>query len=135
MSDAQPAPPRESPLPALDLSRHHTSPVDFDVNRGARIVSRQVTWNPPSPEQLRAWNNADDATRDGAYSVCLAAVEVETGFVAVARAETRTGRLLFGTVFQRLRRVSQAGSVGRGPWRCLHGGKALAAESSSNKAG
>ncbi|MYD00209.1 MAG: hypothetical protein F4X13_13180 [Gammaproteobacteria bacterium] len=40
---------------------------------------------------LRAWNNADDATRDGAYILVVAAVEAELGMVALRRAETRTG--------------------------------------------
>lgn len=39
----------------------------------------------------RAWNNADDATRDGAYSLSIAAIEIELGLLAVERAETRTG--------------------------------------------
>lgn len=38
-----------------------------------------------------AHNNADDATRDGAYSISLAVTEVELGLVAIGRAETRTG--------------------------------------------
>jgi hypothetical protein len=38
-----------------------------------------------------AWANNDDTTRDGAYGLALAAVEITRGLVAVSRAETRTG--------------------------------------------
>jgi hypothetical protein len=61
--------------------------IDSDNGQGLR----QVEWVPPSPRQRGAWNNRDDATRDGAYCVCAAAVEAESGWVTVDRAETRTG--------------------------------------------
>ena len=35
--------------------------------------------------------NADDATRDGAYSLSLAAIESTLNLVAISRAETRSG--------------------------------------------
>lgn len=38
-----------------------------------------------------AWANESDATRDGAYAVSLAAVEVREDLVAMRRAETLTG--------------------------------------------
>jgi hypothetical protein len=50
-----------------------------------------VAWRRPSLAAQRAFNNHDDATRDAAYILALAAVEAELGLVAVARAETRTG--------------------------------------------
>ena len=40
---------------------------------------------------LKAWNNVDDATRDGAYIIAIAVIEAELGMVALSRAETRTG--------------------------------------------
>lgn len=43
----------------------------------------------PTAERSRL--DRDDATRDGAYSLALAAVEAEAGWVALGRAETRTG--------------------------------------------
>ncbi|PYV67336.1 MAG: hypothetical protein DMG96_39645 [Acidobacteria bacterium] len=53
--------------------------------------SRQLSWLRPTPEVAASWNNSDDAVRDGAYSVALAAVEVELGFVSLLRAEKKTG--------------------------------------------
>lgn len=73
------------------LSRHHISPVNFDIFHSALQITREVGWNKPSPRAKLAWNNADDATRDGAYAMCLAAVETALGLVALYRAETRTG--------------------------------------------
>ena len=73
------------------LSRHHAPPADFQVKSEESNSTRQLDWESPNDATVRAWNNADDATRDGAYSVCLASLEVELGLVAVARAETRTG--------------------------------------------
>ena len=73
------------------LSRHHASPVEFDVVKQGIATSRQVAWVTPDDRVKRAWNNNDDATRDGAYSLSIAAVEVELGLLAVQRAETRTG--------------------------------------------
>lgn len=54
-------------------------------------MSRSLTWREPEPAAEQAWNNRDDAVRDGAYLVALAAVESELGHVALSRAETRTG--------------------------------------------
>ncbi len=52
---------------------------------------RSLHWSQPDQRTLSAWANGDDATRDGAYAVSLAAVEADLGWVAVARAETLTG--------------------------------------------
>lgn len=73
------------------LSRHHVPPADFQVKAGESQSLRQLNWAPPDERATRAWNNSDDATRDGAYSVCIASVEVELGLFALSRAETRTG--------------------------------------------
>jgi hypothetical protein len=48
-------------------------------------------WTKPDTRTQKAWANGDDATRDGAYGLALAAVEITRGLVAVSRAETRTG--------------------------------------------
>ena len=50
-----------------------------------------MNWVTPDDRVRRAWNNADDATRDGAYALSIAAIEVELGLLAVERADTRTG--------------------------------------------
>lgn len=73
------------------FSRHHQPPATLQVHNGAARTPRQVHWQSPDERASRAWANRDDATRDGAYSVSLAAIEVEQGLVAVGRAETRTG--------------------------------------------
>ena len=73
------------------LSRHHVPPTEFEVYRNKSSTVREVNWTQPDSRTKYAWNNADDATRDGAYAMCLAAVEIELGLVALYRAETRIG--------------------------------------------
>jgi hypothetical protein len=73
------------------LDRHHDSPAEFVLGDNGRVESASAEW-PPADERLKnAWANKDDATRDGAYCLSLAAVEALRGLVAVRRAETRTG--------------------------------------------
>jgi hypothetical protein len=57
------------------------------------LISEEVLvyWRRPGQQIRDAHNNADDATRDGAYSVSLASVEEMQGLFAIKRAETRTG--------------------------------------------
>jgi hypothetical protein len=79
------------------LSRHHqskmgyTSKVEFSLKDNGRIEAAIAEWNKPDIGLEKAWANADDATRDAAYALALAAVEITRGLVAVSRAETRTG--------------------------------------------
>src|SRR5437588_8023307 len=75
---------------SICLSRHHQPPVEFEVAQrpNGPAALRGVTWLPPGARELAAWANADDATRDGAYAVALAALEAELGLLAVSRAET-----------------------------------------------
>lgn len=74
------------------LGRHHEpSETPFSIECCGRRSGRSLTWRRPSEVAVAAWRNRDDATRDGAYIVCLAAVERELGLVALSRAETRTG--------------------------------------------
>jgi hypothetical protein len=73
------------------LARHHEPPTDLEVESPEGTCSRALEWTPPDQRTARAYANSDDATRDGAYSVSLAAVEAELGFVTHARCETRTG--------------------------------------------
>jgi hypothetical protein len=77
---------------AVCFDRHHNSPVDALVTADAthdRVYS--VSWPKPSTRQGAAWANRDDATRDGAYCVVLAAADQHLDLVAVARAATKTG--------------------------------------------
>lgn len=52
---------------------------------------RSLTWVPPTEVVHASYANRDDATRDGAYAVSLAAIESETGLLACSRADIRTG--------------------------------------------
>jgi len=47
--------------------------------------------NHPSVIALNTYAVSIDATEDGAYGVCLAAIEAEENLIAVRRAETLTG--------------------------------------------
>lgn len=73
------------------LSRHHDSPVEFEISRNGGASARLVEFQKPNARVLNAWANDIDTTEHGAYCVCLAAVEVEERLVAVRRADTLTG--------------------------------------------
>lgn len=72
------------------LSRHHSSPVDFEVSNPVE-VTHDLAFSTPDIRTVKAWSNDIDTTESGAYGVCLAAVEAVEQLVAVARAETHTG--------------------------------------------
>lgn len=72
------------------LSRHHISPRDLRLASPKQTL-RELIWTKPNKRTCDAWGNTDDATRDGAYSVALAAVEAELGWLALSRADVRTG--------------------------------------------
>lgn len=74
------------------FARHHTPPETLlSITCCGSSTSATLQWTAPTEEAQRAWNNKDDATRDGAYVISLAAIESELGLVALSRAETRTG--------------------------------------------
>jgi len=74
------------------MFRHHQPPsTSFAIECCGSSSRRALLWQQPSETVEKAWNNTDDATRDGAYIISLAAVENELGLVALSRAETRTG--------------------------------------------
>jgi hypothetical protein len=73
------------------LDRHHTSPTEFSLRDNRRDDHASVEWILADERTRNAWANRDDATRDGAYGLSLAAIEAMRGLVAVRRAETRTG--------------------------------------------
>jgi len=76
---------------AVCLSRHHSTPIQFTLTSPVLEVEIEVSWPAPDQAMRDAHNNADDATRDGAYAVSLAATEEWYGLRALKRAETRTG--------------------------------------------
>jgi len=73
------------------LSRHGTPPCLVEIRVLGDAKERPLTWRVPDDRAQRAWANRDDTTRDGAYSISLAAVETELGLLAVSRAEVKTG--------------------------------------------
>ena len=73
------------------LDRHHRPPADFQVNKGNSSTAALVQWAITDERTRRAWANEIDATESGAYACALAAVELVDDFVAVHRAETKTG--------------------------------------------
>ncbi len=77
---------------AVCFSRHHRPAIDVEVSRpdGAPVV-RSLNWVLPNEVVRATWGNRDDTTRDAAYAISLAAVEIEAGLVARSRADIRTG--------------------------------------------
>jgi hypothetical protein len=73
------------------LARHHTPPCQLAVLDGSDEHQLNAEWKNPTQAVKNAWANKDDATRDGAYALALASLEVTRGLVALSRAETRTG--------------------------------------------
>ncbi|AFY50733.1 hypothetical protein Nos7524_5008 [Nostoc sp. PCC 7524] len=73
------------------LDRHHISPKEFTLENDKVESIAKVDWDITDNRIRGAWANIDDATRDGAYAVAIAATELSRGLFAVRRAETRTG--------------------------------------------
>jgi len=73
------------------LSRHHHSPVKIGISQGTTQSVYALDFPTPNARTLSAYANVNDATENGAYGICLAAVEVEESLFAIRRAETLTG--------------------------------------------
>lgn len=73
------------------LSRRHKPPVSLTVFSVEAETQHSANWKLPDERVLNAWANETDATRDGAYAVSFAVLEVSARLVAVRRAETLTG--------------------------------------------
>ena len=77
---------------AVCLSKHHIAPVPVRVSAEQRADAEYLaTWPAVTLDQIGAMDNDDDATRDGAYAVVLAAAEAHLGLVAIRRAKQKTG--------------------------------------------
>lgn len=76
---------------ALCFGDTQKPPIDLAIHYGRSTCLREVSWREPTGEARASWANPDDATRDGAYCVSLATVEVELGYVGLERADRRTG--------------------------------------------
>lgn len=75
---------------AVCLSRHFAPPQTLAVQSGSYghpEALRQVDWKPASAREKLAWQNQDDATRDGAYAIALAVVESELELFVYSRAK------------------------------------------------
>lgn len=73
------------------LARHLASPANFMIERDAAQTQADVDWLPVSPSLKAAYANTIDTTEVGAYGMCLAAIELYAGLVAIQRAETLSG--------------------------------------------
>jgi hypothetical protein len=73
------------------LDRHHTSPTSFNLSNDNQTTETQLNWRSTDDRDRNAWANLEDATRDGAYALALAAIEHLRGFVAIRRAQSRPG--------------------------------------------
>ena len=73
------------------LARHHTPPTVFLIDLSGKATESSLPWEVPDDRTMGAWANQTDATRDGAYAISLAAVEVREQLVAIRRAETLSG--------------------------------------------
>jgi hypothetical protein len=76
---------------AICLQRHHAPPIVVTVVDADRSSDYVSVWNVPTGRQRAAWENQDDATRDGAYGMVIAASEAHFGYFVVGRARTGTG--------------------------------------------
>jgi hypothetical protein len=73
------------------LDRHHEPPRNLQIEMGSITSECSLSWEVTTQDVKLAWGNDDDATRDGAYIVALAALEHAEGLVAVHRAQSRSG--------------------------------------------
>ena len=75
----------------VSLDRNHIPPQVFTLDNDKTESQVCIEWDITDERTKGAWANKDDATRDGAYACALAATELTKSYVAVRRAETRTG--------------------------------------------
>lgn len=78
---------------SVSLARHHKGTNCLvDISRGDKVrTRRKLNWRPPSARAKASLANPDDATRDGAYAIAAATVEVELGLFVISRMDVRTG--------------------------------------------
>lgn len=77
---------------AVCLGRHHQPPSVASVTGHDDTDGRYlVSWTSPSAREQAAFANRDDATRDGAYCLALAALHAHHNMPAISRTATGTG--------------------------------------------
>ncbi len=89
------------------LGEFGTSPAAFEASDDrAPYASILISWSEATARDRAAWANTDDATRDAAYGVAIAYVQLQYNLVAVSRSDRMTGcdywfapprRAVFGT--------------------------------------
>lgn len=72
------------------LDAHHTAPTEFQIESRGEAQPVDLGWTPSDNLLKRSYLNEEDAKRDGAYAIALAAVEQLENMVGVARCETKT---------------------------------------------
>ncbi len=75
----------------VSLDKHHISPKEFTLENDKAESVAKVEWDSADNRVKATWANTDDATRDGAYALALAATELLRGMFAIQRAERLTG--------------------------------------------
>ena len=73
------------------LARSGRPPSVFTISDEAGVEDRVLRWRQPTARQMAAHANTRDATEEGAYIVCLSAVEARFGLVAYSRADEPSG--------------------------------------------
>ncbi|MHB8891189.1 MAG: hypothetical protein ACYC65_04010 [Candidatus Limnocylindrales bacterium] len=76
---------------AVCLHRHHTSPKPVVVSLDTTSDSYEAEWSGPTAAEIRGLANKDEATRDAAYCIALAAAHAHLQRVALRRSEGLTG--------------------------------------------
>jgi hypothetical protein len=77
---------------AVCLDRYNASPAVCPVRRDGEAPARyDLRWDTPTEVEKRSCANDEDAARDGAYGMALAAAEVHLEMVGYGRTKTKTG--------------------------------------------
>src|SRR4051812_15551575 len=77
---------------AVCLSRHHVPPAAVQISvDGVDTDLHRVNWLVPDTRIRAAWANDEDATRDGAYGMVLAAADTHLGLVTLGRTPVGSG--------------------------------------------
>jgi hypothetical protein len=69
------------------LDRHHTSPVEFEIEDERGRTPVEVDWRESDDRERDAHANRDDATEAGGYICVLAAAELRDGLTAMRRVQ------------------------------------------------
>jgi hypothetical protein len=83
---------------AICMQRHHASPKTVNISADNTTARDYLmASDTPSDRQMAAWANRDDATRDAAYGMVIAAAEVHLELFVIGRAAPGSGSdYLFG---------------------------------------